>query len=175
MLDAGREGATFVGALPDAGCCGWENESSDQTLLFRERGSTVLFNERARYANPDYDVSFFTANARLSPSTQLVAMTISSSVQTAANIRLSSSGKSDERQLKLIHEAIRTLPAVEVLSVEDRIEQLTFIPNAVLIDWLGERQILLQEAGQLIVLDLATGTRRETQIKIADPSHVFVR
>jgi hypothetical protein len=175
ILDAGREGATFVAAMPDSGCCGWENESNDQTLLFRESGSTVLFDERARYANPDYDLSFFTANARLSPTTQLVAMTINSSVQTATEIRLSSNGKSDEQQLSRIHEAVRTLPAVEILSLEDRIEQLTFVPNAVLIDWIGEGQIVLEDGGQLVVLDLATGTRRETQIKVADPNHVFVR
>jgi len=35
-----------------------ENQSNDQTLLLNYGRTVVLFDERAQYKNPDYDVSF---------------------------------------------------------------------------------------------------------------------
>jgi hypothetical protein len=175
ILDAGKKGHTFLAALPDVGCCGWDNESNDRTLLFRKGKSHVLFDERERYENADYDVSFFTVNARLSPSVSLAAMTLESSARDPSDIRLSSDGKPDELQLGRIRDAIDELPVVEVFRVEHPSEPIAVIPHAVLVDWIGESEILLEEDGQLIMFDISAQTRRETQIEARDASHVFVR
>jgi hypothetical protein len=175
ILDAGKKGHTFIAALPDVGCCGWENESNDRTLLFREGKSQVLFDERERYENPDYDVSFFTVNARLSPDGSLAAMTLVSSARDPSDIRLSSDGKPDELQLERLRNAIRDLPLVEVFRLEDPSKPVAVFPRAFLINWIGEEEILLEEDGQLVVFDISAQTRRETQIEVLDASHVFVR
>ena len=67
VLDAAAGGNVIVDAIPDTGCCGWVNQSNDQTLVFVSGKSRTVFDEQATYKNPDYDVSFFTSNARLSP------------------------------------------------------------------------------------------------------------
>ena len=36
VLDANSNGTAIVVAIPDTGCCGWSNESNDQTLLIAE-------------------------------------------------------------------------------------------------------------------------------------------
>ena len=57
----------IVEAIPDTGCCGWSNQSNDQTLVLSDGKKITVFDEQATYKNPDYDVSFYTSNARLSP------------------------------------------------------------------------------------------------------------
>jgi len=54
-----------VTAVPDAGCCGWENERSDRLLLVRDDKVSVLYDGYDRYDNRDYDVSFYVKDARL--------------------------------------------------------------------------------------------------------------
>ena len=79
VLDAADGGSVIIDAIPDIGCCGWENQSDDQTLLFSYGKKLVLFDEREQFNNPDYDVSFFTSNAKLSPELNSIAMTVDSS------------------------------------------------------------------------------------------------
>ena len=49
VLDAADNGSLVVSAIPDIGCCGWENQSNDQTVFYRFGKRSVIFDERARY------------------------------------------------------------------------------------------------------------------------------
>jgi hypothetical protein len=75
VLDAANASA-ILEAIPDSACCGWENQSDDQTLLRLHGKTMTVFDEQAAYKNPDYDVSFYTQNGKLSPDLGAVAFTI---------------------------------------------------------------------------------------------------
>ena len=78
--------------------------------MIRDGKSTVLFDERKLFANPDYDLSCHTSNALLFPDLKQAAMTLVSSAGPAGEIRLSSDGKADGRELERIRQAAKTLP-----------------------------------------------------------------
>ncbi len=174
VLDMAERGSAVVSAVLDAGCCGWENQSDDQTLLLRDGNSVVLFDERAKYNNPDYDVSFFTENARLSPEVAHVAMTIEASAKSSAPIQLSEQGQANPAESLRIRKALTELPAVEVVSATDS-KRSAFLPHAYFVSWLNEKEILVVENHLLVAYNIATGTRRRSTIKISDPALVFVR
>ncbi len=173
--DAAQSGATIVYSLPDAGCCGWENESNDQTLALKNGKTIVLFDERERYQNPDYDVSFFTLNAKLSPDAASAAMTLSSSARPESEIRLSDAGRADARELTRIRQAMADLPAVEILRLEDPPRRSRLIPHATLVGWLNGNEILAVQNGVLVAFDVATGAQRKSAIKVPKESLIFVR
>src|SRR6202162_2856628 len=54
ILDA-ASGSAILEAIPDAGCCGWSNESDDQTLLHVNGKTLRVFDERFAYPNTDYE------------------------------------------------------------------------------------------------------------------------
>ncbi len=85
IVDVADDASAFVILIPDSACCGWNNESDDQTLLLRKGQTIVLFDEFARYHNQQYDVSYSASEAQLSPDNKLVAMTISSSAREEKN------------------------------------------------------------------------------------------
>jgi len=60
VLDANSSGSVIVEAIPDTGCCGWSNQSNDQTLVLVDGKASTVFDEQAIYKNADYDVSFYT-------------------------------------------------------------------------------------------------------------------
>ncbi len=175
VLDAVGKGAVIIEAVPDAGCCGWENESNDQTSLLRDGKSVVLFNERARYGNNNYDVSFFTRNATLSPDLSLIAMTISSTARAGEEIRLGDSGTSNLQELARIRKALTELPAVEVISASDPGKRSAFLPHAILVGWLNEKEILIIQDQVLVAFKPANGARRKSEIKVSDETQVFLR
>ena len=49
------------------GAAAGSNQSNDQTLVLVNGKARTVFDELANYKNPDYDVSFYTSNAKLSP------------------------------------------------------------------------------------------------------------
>jgi len=175
MLDAAQGGEILVHAILDGGCCGWENQGNDQTLLTRGGKSIVLFDERKRYANPDYDVSFFTSNAMLSPNAGLVAMTITSSLLPGMELRLSDEGKADASELARIRRALKECPAVEILKIGDPPKSVARIPGASLAGWLNDKEILLVEGGSIVAFEFATGARRKSRIAVPKESLVFLR
>ena len=67
VLDADSNGTVIVEAIPDTGCCGWSNQSNDQTLVLVNGKVRTVFDEQATYKNPDYDASFYTSNAKPIP------------------------------------------------------------------------------------------------------------
>ena len=177
VLDSSSDGGglVLIEAVPDGGCCGWVNESDDQTMLARNGKSTVLFDEFQQYQNRDYDVSFFTANAKLSPHSTLAALTVTATNEPGGDIRLSDAGKANAAELSRIQEALRELPAVEVLRLDDPPKRMAMIPHARLVGWVNDREILLIENGFLVSYNVISGRRRTSEIKVAKESYAFLR
>ena len=175
VLDMAEHGSVIITAVLDTGCCGWENQSNDQTLLLNSGKTVVLFDERAKYNNPDYDVSFFTENAKLSPEHVHVAMTIEASAKSNAPIQLSEQGQANPAESLRIRKALTELPAVEVVSATDPSKRSAFLPHAYLVGWLNEKEILVVENHLLVAYNIATATRRRSTIKVPDPALAFVR
>jgi hypothetical protein len=175
VLDASPDGKTIVEAIPDTGCCGWSNQSDDQTLVVSEGKKVTVFDEQGTYKNPDYDVSFYTSNARLSPELGSVAMTIVSTVQENKPIQLAQDGQANPEESQRIRKALTELPAVEVKSMEDTPRRIAFVPHAVLVGWVSEKEILIVEDHLLVAYNVATGARRKSAVRVEDAGRVFLR
>jgi len=175
VLDSTEHGSVLITAILDTGCCGWENQSNDQTLLLNYGTTVTLFDEREQYKNPDYDVSFFTENAKLSPQLAHVAMTIEASAKSTAPIQLSEQGQANPAESLRIRKALVDLPAVEVVSATDPGKRTAFLPHAFLIGWLNEKEILIVENHLLTAYNISTNTRRRSGIKVEDPALAFIR
>ncbi len=175
VLDAASGGNAIVEAIPDKGCCGWSNQSNDQTQVRTEGKVRTVFDEQATYKNADYDVSFYTANARLSPDLGHVAMTITATAQANKPIQLAEDGQANPEESKQIHKALADLPAVEVKSVEDSPRRVAFVPHATLVGWITEKEVLIVEDHLLVVYNVATGAQRKSSVRVEDAAHVFLR
>ena len=175
ILDTTSDGATVVEAIPDTGCCGWSNQSNDQTLVLITGKKIAVFDEQATYKNPDYDVSFFTSNAKMSPDADSVAMTIASTTAANKPIQLSEQGQANPEESERIRKALAELPAVAVKSVEDTPRQLAFIPHATLVGWITDKELLLVEDHLLFTYNIERKTRRRTTVRVEDSSYVFLR
>ncbi len=175
VLDADAAGSVVVHIAEDGSCCGWDNEGSDLTFVTSGDGTDILFDEWARYGNSDYDVSFLTSNASLSPDTRFVAVTIVATTRTDQDIRLSSQGQENPAELERIRREINELPAVEVMNVAGAGDPVLRVPRATLIGWLSDTEILLLEDQVLVALDTASGSRRPSSIQVPQLAHVFLR
>ena len=175
VLDASPDGNTIVEAIPDTGCCGWSNQSDDQTLVVSEGKRVTVFDEQGTYKNPDYDVSFYTSNARLSPELGSVAMTIVSTAQENKPIQLAQEGQANPEESQRIRKALTELPAVEVKSMEDTPKRLAFVPHAILVGWINEKEILIVENHLLVAYNVVTGARRKSTVRVEDAGRVFLR
>lgn len=174
VLDAASSGA-ILEAIPDTGCCGWENQSDDQTLLHLHGKTLTIFDEQVTYKNPDYDVSFYTENGKLSLDLGSVAFTIVATAQPNKPIQLAEQGQSDPEESQVIRKALEDLPAVEVKSVEDSPRRIAFLPHASLVGWISDKEILIVEGHLLVAYNVAKGTRRKSSIRVEDAAHVFLR
>ena len=174
-MDAADSGSVIIDAIPDTGCCGWENQSDDQTLLFSYGRKATLFDERGQFDNPDYDVSFLTSNAKLSPDLSAVAMTIAASAKSNLPIQLSEDGQANPAESQRIRKALTQLPAVQVVSATDPSKRTAFLPHSTLVGWLSEKEILIVENHLLVAYNVVSGARRTSPIKIEDASFAFLR
>jgi len=174
VLDAANPG-TILEAIPDAGCCGWANESDDQTLLHLEGATLTVFDELTAYKNPDYDVSFYTQNGKLSPDLKAVAMTIDATSKPNTPIQLAEQGQANPEESQRIRKALVDLPAVEVKSAGDPPRRLAFLPHATLVGWISDKEILIVEDHLLVAYNVTAGTRRKSNIHVEDAAHVFLR
>jgi hypothetical protein len=174
-LDASPTGDLIVEQIPDSGCCGWSNESNDQALVLADGKTRVVFDEQATFKNPDYDVSFYTSNARLSPSAGAVAMTIVATAEPNKPIQLSEDGQANPEESQRIRKALTELPAVEVKSIDDSPKRLAFVPHASLVGWISEKELLIVENHLLVAYHLGTGARRKSNVKVEDAARVFLR
>jgi hypothetical protein len=174
VLDTPDPGA-ILEAIPDTGCCGWSNESDDQTLLHLHGKTLKVFDELDAYQNPDYDVSFYTQNGKLSADLKSVALAIVSTGKPNAPIQLAEQGQANPQESKRIRKSLADLPAVEIKSTEDPPRRLAFLPHAELVDWLSENEILIVEEHTLVVYNLTSGARRRAPIRAEDAAHIFLR
>jgi len=174
VLDGTSGGDVLVEALPDTGCCGWSNQSDDQTLIRNHGKNLEVFDERATYKNPDYDVSFYTANAALSPAMANVAITIAATATANQPIQLAEDGQSNPEESKSIRKALADLPAVEVKSVESA-KRIAYVPHATALGWVSEKELLILEDRLLEILDVGTGAKRKSAVKVEDAGRVWVR
>jgi hypothetical protein len=174
VLDAANAGA-ILEAIPDTGCCGWANQSDDQTLLHLHGKTLTVFDELAAYKNPDYDVSFYTENGKLSPDLGSVALTIVATAQPNKPIQLSEQGQANPEESQRIRKALLDLPAVEVKSVGESPRRIAFLPHATLVGWISDKEILIVEGHLLVAYNVASGARRKSTIRVDDAAHVFLR
>jgi hypothetical protein len=174
VLDAANAGEVLE-AIPDTGCCGWENQSNDQTLLHLHGKTLTVFDEFATYKNPDYDVSFYTENGKLAPDLGSVAMTIVATAQPNKPIQLSEQGQANPEESQRIRKALLDLPAVEVKSVEDTSRRIAFIPHATLVGWISDKEVLIVEGHLLVAYNVVSGERRKSSIRVENAEHVFLR
>jgi hypothetical protein len=175
VLDAASDGNVIVEAIPDTACCGWLNQSDDQTLLHIREKTLILFDELATFNNPDYDVSFYTSNARVQPNLGAVAMTLVSTAETNKPIQVAEQGQASVEETQRIHKALQELPAVEVKNVEDSPKRIAYLPHATLVGWISDQEILVVEAHLLVAYNVSTGVRRKSTIRVEDAAHVFLR
>jgi hypothetical protein len=175
VVDANSNGSAIVVAIPDTGCCGWSNQSNDQTLVVSDGKSRIVFDEQATYKNADYDVSFYTANARLSPDSGTVAMTIVSTAQSNKPIQLSEQGQANPEESQRIRKALIDLPAIEIKTVDDTPRRVAFLPHASLIGWISDKEILIVQDHILVVYNVGTGARRKSSVRVEDAARVFLR
>jgi hypothetical protein len=174
VLDAANAGA-ILEAIPDTACCGWENQSDDQTVLRLHSKTVIVFDELESYKNPDYDVSFYTENGKLSPDLSSVALTIAATAQPNTAIQLAEQGQANPEESQRIRKALLDLPAVEVKSVEVSSRRIAFLPHAELVGWISGKEILIVEEHVLMAYDVATGARRKSSIRVEDAGRVFLR
>jgi len=174
VLDAAGVDA-ILEAVPDTGCCGWSNESNDQTLL-RFRGKTLtVFDERNEYKNPDYDVSFYTENGKLSPDLVFVAVTIAATTPANTPIQLAEEGQANPEESQHIRKALLDLPAVEIKRTDEPLRRIAFLPHATLVGWISDKEILIVEGHLLVAYNVASGTRQRSNLRVEDAAHVFLR
>lgn len=174
VLDATNAGA-ILEAIPDTGCCGWSNESNDQTMLLLHGKTFPVFDEQATYKNPDYDMSFYTENGKLSPGLDAVAVTIVSTAQPNQPIQLAEQGQADPEESQRIRKALLDLPAVEVKSIQDSPRRIAFLPHAALAGWISDKEILIVEGHFLVAYNVSNRTRRKSTIRVEDVARVFLR
>jgi len=174
-LDASPAGDVIVEALPDTGCCGWSNESNDQTLVRSSGKTQIVFDERATYKNDDYDVSFYTSNAKLSPDLASIAMTIVATSEPNQPIQLAEEGQANPEESLRIRKALPELPAVEVKKLEDSPQRAAFVPHATLVGWISEKELLLVQDHSLVTYHLGSGARTKSGVRVEDAAQVFLR
>jgi hypothetical protein len=179
VLDAANP-EEILEAVPDTGCCGWANQSDDQTLLRLDGQSPTAFDERSEYKNPDYDVSFYTQNGKLSPDRMMVALTVVATAKANAPIQLAQDGQANPEESQHIRKALLDLPAVVVKTIEAKsgdgsLLRIAFLPHATLAGWISDKEILIVEGNLLVAYDVASGERRKSSIHVENTGHVFLR
>ena len=174
LLDASSDGSTIVEAVPDIGCCGWSNQSNDQTILHAAGKDIVVFDEQVTYKNPDYDVSFYTSNARLSSDLSQIAMTITATAQSNKPIQEAQQGQANPEELQRIRKSLTELPAVAVKTVEENTEQVVFIPHTTLVGWIGDKELLIVENHLLVAYNIATKARHKSTVRVEDAARTFL-
>lgn len=178
VLDA-PNADTILEAVPDTGCCGWSNQSDDQALLRLGGKMLTVFDERSEYKNPDYDVSFYAENGRVSPDLSAVAMTIVASTEANKAIQLAAEGQADPDESQRIRKALLDIPAVEITGIDRKglsePRRIAFLPRASLVGWLSENEILIVEDGVLVIYNVASKARRKSNVHAESAQSVFLR
>ncbi len=174
-LAASESGDVLVTAVPDSGCCGAANDSTDQLLVLTGASSSVVFDEWSRFANRDYDVSFHPDNAAIAPGGSLVAYTLTATSPVDGPIAVAAEGKENAAELARIRKALSELPLVEVVALASPRREPAVIRHAALVGWLSDRELLVARDGRLVVCDPRGVTLRETPIRVRTAADAFLR
>jgi hypothetical protein len=67
------------------------------------------------------------------------------------------------------------LPAVEVKSMEDSPRRVAFVPHALLVGWVSEKEVLIVEDHLLVLYSVGSGARRKSSVRVEDAGRVFLR
>jgi hypothetical protein len=137
--------------------------------------SRVVFDEFATYNNRDYDVSFYTSKARLSPKFGYVAVALAATSQANKPIQLAQDGQANPEESLRIRKALGELPAVEVKTEEDTPRHIAYLPHSTLVGWLSEKELLIVENGVLVVYNIAGASRRKSTVRVTSAGRVFLR
>jgi hypothetical protein len=88
---------------------------------------------------------------------------------------LAEQGQANQEESKHIRAALADLPAVEVKTLGDAAKRIVFVPQATLVGWLDEKEILIVEDHVLVAYNVATGARRKSSVRVDDAGRVFLR
>jgi hypothetical protein len=102
-------------------------------------------------------------------------MTIVSTAQSNKPIQLSEQGQATPEESQRIRKALLELPAVEVKTIDTAPHRVAFIPHAVMVGWLSEKELLILENHLLVAYNVGTSTRRKSTIRVEDGAHAFLR
>jgi hypothetical protein len=102
-------------------------------------------------------------------------MTIVSTAQAGKAIQLAEQGEANPEESQRIRKALTELPGVAVKTLADSPKQITFVPHAILVGWITDKELLLIEEHLLVAYDVASGRRKRSTIRVEDPARVFLR
>jgi hypothetical protein len=174
LLEISADGSRWVKAQTDDGCCGWSNDSSDQTFFGDADTTGIVFDEWSAFGNKDYDVSFFTADARIAPNGRRVALSVHATEAPGADIRLSADGRADSHELDSIRASLANLPMVEIVQPGPRPAEILHLPHSELIGWASDSEVLVVENGHIVAVDVLTQERRRSGILVRTPADAQV-
>ena len=175
ILDAADHGNLFLEAVSDGGCCGWENEGDDAAYFTRNGGAVQFFDERKRFHNDNYDVSFLVSGAAISPDATRIAYTVAATQKAGEEIRVSDSGKANPEELARIRKLLPEMPRAEVVLLTAPNTVAFSVPHAEVVGWLDERRVLAVVSGEVVALDSASGQPTPTGIKAEAAKFVFLQ
>jgi len=173
LLDMAAGGSAWVQAEGEAGCCGGLNEDSNVTRFMNADSSHTVFDEWTRFHNRNYDVSFFTANAIISPDGMRVAYTVHTTAF-SQEIPVSREGHPDTLELASIRRSLTDLPLVEIHEVRPHPMDLQRLSHCELIGWASDSEVIVVEKRHVVAVDVTTGRRRQSGINVRDPRDALV-
>jgi hypothetical protein len=173
----------FLSVVEDAGCCGWENESSDQLRVRNGKQKFIIYDEFTRFKNRNYDISFYISNAELSLDKKRVAYTTKPCCKPFDKIRFSSHvfdksrGKEyvNSEDQKKMQPVLDTLPLVEVSTIHESPRILATVKNAVLSGWMDNDRVLLIKDNKLAIFSLSSRDIQTFSIPVESPDQVYLR
>lgn len=170
------DAAVLAAGVPDAACCGWINDSSDQLLVMRQGKRAVVYDEWQRFDNRNYDAGFAVSTARLAPSGTYLAYTVVADAPAAdEEWRLSSVGKANPAELARIRAAAAEHPVVEIVDLDNAARPRPRISGAEAVGWLDAEQLLVAQNGRLAIYDRRGAKRRETAVAVRNAADAFIR
>lgn len=175
FLDAADHGNLFVTVTDDGACCGWSNEGDDTASFTRNGGEVKFYDERQRFHNDNYDVSFYVADAAISPDAARIGYTIAASSLEGGELRVADSGKETPEEKARLLKVLPEMPRVEMVLLSAPGTVAFSVPRAELVGWLDDKRLLAFSEGELLVIDAATGKSTPTGIKAEARKFVFLQ
>jgi len=174
LLDMNADGSAWMQAVDDNGCCGWMNGSSNQTTFSIHDSSEVVFDEWAMFDNQNFNFSFYTDDARIAPGSRRVALSVLSTSWPDPPHDVSLDRHVDSLQFSAMRATRANLPIVMVVDTRPKRTEILRVPNAELIGWASDSEILVLMNGRLVGIDVLTGHRRPSDIRLRSAADAFV-